>query len=261
MVHDFTIIIPTYNEERTIRTTLEGIKKQRTRASVKVVVVDGGSTDRTVEVAKQYVPVLRSPKQGKAHQLNYAASKTKSKYLIFLDADTLLPPNYVDRIQTEFENDQNLWACAAQILYRGRRSGIWHTFVILQAIIDFTEFAFVGVILGLLKLLPYTHFKILQINYFYNISMFIYYNLRQLVNFTEFSGANICIRRKVFEEIGGFRQPPKLGVDMLFCRALRGHIRKKKAGKMKTLLNLFVETDVRHLETVRSLKRLGQHRS
>ncbi|NVM30568.1 MAG: glycosyltransferase [Candidatus Helarchaeota archaeon] len=260
MVPDFVIIIPTYNEEKTIEETLHYIKKQRTQASVRVVVVDGGSTDRTVEIANKNVKVLQSPKKGKAYQLNFAASQTNSKFLIFLDADTHLPFNYVERVHHEFQKDSELWACGGPIMYTGRRFGVWHTFVVIQAMIDFPSFAFFNYIWVLLQRLPNAHYKIRQVNFFYNLSMFLYYTIRQVFRFTEFTGSNICIRRKIFEKIGGFRQPPKLGVDMLFSTILRKYIQKERRGKMKIIHSLFVETDVRHLATVRSLKRLIQHR-
>jgi len=261
VVADFTILIPTYNEERSIGRTLKALKKQRTSAKVRVFVVDGGSTDRTVEIAKRFVKVIHSPKKGKAHQLNYGVSRTPyTPYLLFIDADTYLPTNYLERIGKMFKKDPQLWACAGTILYTGRQSGIWHTFVVLQALIDFAEFAFFGIIWLLLRLLPHVHFQILQPNFFYNISMYIYYNMRQLFKFTEFSGSNICIRRDIFEEVGGFHQPPKLGVDMMFCNILRHHLHNNKQGKIKLIPSLFVETEVRHLGVVRSLKRLDQHR-
>jgi len=258
-VNYFVVVIPTLNEEESIAKTLHYVRNQQTKASFEVLVVDGGSTDRTVAIAKKYVQVLEAPKKGKAYQLNFAASQTDSKFLLFLDSDTHLPDNYLERVIDAFQKDEELWVCGGGLIYTGRRSGIWHTFVVLQAMIDFTQFALWGCIWFLLKLVPKARFKILQINFFYNLSMFIYYTLRQAFHFTEISGSNICVRREIFEAVGGFRQPPKLGVDMLFCNIIRSYIQKMKRGKMKVIRSLFVETDVRHLEPVRSLKRLSQH--
>ncbi len=261
MIFDFTVIIPTYNEEENIEVTLLNLKKQKTRASYEVIVVDGGSTDSTREIASKYVHVIKSPRKGKAYQLNYATTQTRSKYIIFLDADTVLPDNYIERVFNEFEKDPELWACSGPMLYTGVRYGIWHAFVVIQAVIDFAQFAFFQCIWFLLKLIPRARFKLMQVNYFYNLSMFIYYSIRHVLKYTEFTGSNICVQRIIFEEIGGFRQPPKLGVDMLFCSVMRHQIQKRKRGKMKLIFSLFVETDVRHLETRRSLSRLSQHRS
>lgn len=261
MTLDFVVIIPTYNEATTIKETIQFIKKQKTQATYEIVVVDGGSTDQTVAIAEKYVKVLKSPIKGKAHQLNYAVSQTDSEFIIFLDADTHLPFHYIERVKNAFLKDSELWACGAQLIYTGWKTGIWHTFVVLQALIDFVTFAFCSCIWFLVQRLPYAHYKIKQINYFYNVSMFLYYTMRHVFNYTEFTGSNICIRRTIFEEVGGFIQPPKLGVDMLFSNILRHHIRKKKRGKIRVIHSLFVETDARNIGASRSLRRLVQHRT
>jgi glycosyltransferase involved in cell wall biosynthesis len=260
LVADFVIIIPTYNEARNIKKTLQKVSAQQTRASFEIVVVDGGSVDKTVEIAKRYAKVLISPKKGKAYQLNYAVSQTTSKFIIFLDADTLLPWNYIERVKQSFENEHDLWACSGPIFYTGRVVNNYYLFVVLQACIDFPEFFLFQCIWLLLQRLPEAHFKLFQPSFFYNISMIIYYSLRQLFGSPEFSGSNICIRRKIFEKIGGFRQPRRLGVDRVFCTVLRNYIRKEKRGKMKWIHSLVVETDVRNLEFVRSLKRIKTYR-
>ncbi len=257
---DFIVVIPTLNEERSIELTLQHVLKQKTRCKFEIVVVDGGSTDGTREIAQKYVKVLNGPKKGKAYQLNYAVSQTDSKFVVFLDADTIIPDNYIERINVAFKKDPELWVCGASLIYTGFQSGVWHTFVVLQAMLDFAQFAFYASIWFLLNLLPQSNYKMKQVNYFYNLCMFIYYSLRQVFGYTELTGSNICVRRDIFNEIGGFRQPPKLGVDMLFCQLVRTHIQKRKRGKIKIFHTLHVETDVRHLETVRSLKRLAQHR-
>jgi glycosyltransferase involved in cell wall biosynthesis len=260
LVADFTVIIPTYNEARNIENTLRRVRAQQTRASFEIVVVDGGSVDKTVAIAKKYAKVLNSPKKGKAYQLNYAAAQTTSKFIIFLDADTLLPWNYIERVKKSFERDHDLWACSGPIFYTGRVINAYYLFVLFQACIDFFKFSFYSCIWFLLQRLPDAQFKLLQPSFFYNISMVHYYSLRQLFGSPEFSGSNICVRRKIFEKIGGFRQPPRMGVDRLFCTVLRSYIRKEKRGKMKLIYSLVVETDVRNLEFVRSLKRIKTYR-
>jgi len=260
VVVDIAIIIPTYNEEKNIKKTLQLVLNQKTKASYEVVVVDGGSQDQTVKIAQKYVRVLESPIKGKAYQLNLGVAQTQSKYLIFLDADTFIPENYVERIFSEFQKDSELWACGAPIVYAGPTHGIYAFFLTLYGIFTFPQFALFYFIWFLFQRLPIARFKIINPRFFFNVGMFIYYTMRQLLGTPEFSGSNICVRRDIFNEIGGFRKPAKLGVDWLFCHLLRTYIREKKRGKMKIIHSMAVETDARHLTLSRSVKRLKTHR-
>ena len=88
--------------------------------------------------------------------------------------------------------------------------------------------------------------------------MMCHYMYRQFLGSPEFSGSNICIYRRVFNAIGGFRQPPRLGVDLVFCQILRNYLSDKK-GKMKVIHTLAVETDVRHLTMERAIQRVTTH--
>ena len=97
-----SIIIPTYNEEANIKETLIAIKKQIWDFPYEIVVVDGHSTDKTVDIAKKFAKVYISPQKGKAYQLNYAAPKTSGEILLFLDADTLMDPFFLQKIYIPF---------------------------------------------------------------------------------------------------------------------------------------------------------------
>ena len=50
---DISVIIPTYNEENSIKSTLIAVKQQQCDLNYEVVVVDGQSTDNTVSIAKE----------------------------------------------------------------------------------------------------------------------------------------------------------------------------------------------------------------
>lgn len=256
---EVAIIIPTYNEEKNIAKTLQNAKRQRTTASFDVVVVDGKSTDRTVEIAQKYVKVLKSPVKDKAYQLNYGAAHTNSEIIVFLDADTSLPDYYVERIIKTFHRDPDLWVCGGEFSYIGSIHGLYYPLILFQALFAFAFYAFFYSIWVLLLRLWHAPAKIIKSYYFFNQAMFIYYFLKQMFNYTELSGTNICVRRKIFNEIGGFQKPAKLGVDWLFCHIVHTHIRKKGHGKIRMILSLIVETDVRHLTLRRSIKRFKTH--
>ncbi len=259
MTFDFAVIIPTLNEATVIEKTLLRIKRQKTQASFEIVVVDAGSTDRTVELAQKHARVLNAGKKDKAYQLNYAVANTDSRYLIFLDADTLIPEDYIEQIWLEFRKDPELWVCGAHISYKGAAYGIFHLFILIQGIISFFNYALTYILWSLIQRLHRTRYALTE-QFFFSLSMVLYYTMRQKLGSPELSGANICARRDVFEQFGGFQKPAKLGVDWLFCHVVKTHIQKKGHGKMKILAHLVVETDARHLALQRSVKRLKTHR-
>ncbi|GAA4362898.1 TIGR04283 family arsenosugar biosynthesis glycosyltransferase [Hymenobacter saemangeumensis] len=89
------IIIPTYNEADSIRRLLRYLQQHGAKAS-NIVVVDGGSTDATPQVAlAEGATVLHSPRKGRAAQMNYGASHTQASLLYFLHADSYPPPGFL----------------------------------------------------------------------------------------------------------------------------------------------------------------------
>lgn len=92
---NISIIIPTYNEEKTIEklmTTLEAVKGR-----CEILFVDGGSTDKTVELIGDRYPVLHSDK-GRARQMNYGAKESTGDVLFFLHCDSELPKTALEEI-------------------------------------------------------------------------------------------------------------------------------------------------------------------
>lgn len=83
-----SVIIPTLNEADWIGRTLQSVCEQP--GSKELIVVDGGSSDRTVERATGRARVIRSAR-GRAIQMNRGAAEAVGDVLFFLHADTLLP--------------------------------------------------------------------------------------------------------------------------------------------------------------------------
>ena len=100
-----SIIIPAYNEEANIGNLLSFLKAHTHESDVEIIVVDGGSSDTTVDVAKSYgVKTIKSPKKGRAHQMNFGAKKAGGEWLYFLHADTTPPPSFVDDINKKIKD-------------------------------------------------------------------------------------------------------------------------------------------------------------
>jgi rSAM/selenodomain-associated transferase 2 len=86
-----SIIIPTLNEAETISATL---KSSQASAGIEVIVVDGGSSDGTAELAKASGTRLLSVTGGRAKQLNAGAGDASGDVLLFLHGDTCLPEGF-----------------------------------------------------------------------------------------------------------------------------------------------------------------------
>lgn len=99
--HDLTVIVPAYNAEKYLADCLDSVLEQRTRHSVRVVVVDDGSTDRTPRLLETYsqrddVTVIRQANGGFSAARNAALAELRGRYVMFLDADDRLLPGAVD---------------------------------------------------------------------------------------------------------------------------------------------------------------------
>jgi rSAM/selenodomain-associated transferase 2 len=92
-----SIIIPVLNEAAIIQKTLGQLTGN---PQVEIIVVDGGSGDRTVELARQMaVTVITVANLGRAAQMNAGAAIAGGKYLLFLHVDTKLPLNYWELVE------------------------------------------------------------------------------------------------------------------------------------------------------------------
>jgi glycosyltransferase involved in cell wall biosynthesis len=90
------IIVPVLDEEAGIAATLESLSALRARGA-EVIVVDGSSRDRTVEIARPLCDRLIAAPRGRAAQMNAGAGAARGDVLLFLHADTLLPAD-ADRL-------------------------------------------------------------------------------------------------------------------------------------------------------------------
>jgi len=91
-----SIIMPVLDEEKQIGETLTGLAPLRARGS-EVIVVDGGSRDSTVEIARPRADCLVIAPRGRAGQMNAGAVLARGEVLLFLHADAELPAD-ADRL-------------------------------------------------------------------------------------------------------------------------------------------------------------------
>jgi rSAM/selenodomain-associated transferase 2 len=85
-----SIIVPCLNEADNIAGTLAALAPLRARGA-EVIVVDGGSSDGTVERAASLADLVISAPRGRASQMNAGAARARGEIMLFLHADTQLP--------------------------------------------------------------------------------------------------------------------------------------------------------------------------
>src|SRR5579872_2349971 len=90
-----SVAVITLNEESNLARTLASV-----RFADEIVIVDSGSTDRTLEIAREFnARVLTLPWQGFARQKNYALDQCTGDWILSLDADEELTPELQDQIR------------------------------------------------------------------------------------------------------------------------------------------------------------------
>ncbi len=91
-----SIIVPIYNEEKTILALQDQLKPLRERCEI--ILVDGGSTDKTLEMIEPEFHVIHSLK-GRANQMNLGAQESSGDILFFLHSDSELPERPLEEIR------------------------------------------------------------------------------------------------------------------------------------------------------------------
>jgi rSAM/selenodomain-associated transferase 2/rSAM/selenodomain-associated transferase 1 len=92
-----SVIIPTLNEESHLPFLLEQLKRCDPH---EIIIADGGSRDRTVEIAEQAGARVVHAAKGRASQMNLAAASATGEFLLFLHADTMPPTDYTSIIRS-----------------------------------------------------------------------------------------------------------------------------------------------------------------
>lgn len=140
-----SVIVPAWNEEQNLPACLQSIGTGQ--PGVEVILSDGGSTDRTREIALEYgAQVVVSPIRQRAAQLSLATQQARGDVLLFLHADTRLPDGWLAELRAILDADSRIiggafrrrfdhpsrwlhWTCALAD-WRGR---IWGCFLGDQA--------------------------------------------------------------------------------------------------------------------------------
>ena len=108
MRKSLSIVIPAYNEERYLPACLDAIAAQTVKPD-EVIVVDNNSSDKTSEVARSYpfVRLLHESQQGRVYARNCGFNAARGELIGRIDADTILPPDWVAQIQAFYDEDDH----------------------------------------------------------------------------------------------------------------------------------------------------------
>jgi len=200
-----SVIIPAFNEEKYIAKTLRALRRQTIR-DFEIIVKDGKSRDRTVEIAKKHADKVISKRDfSAADARNQGASYANGDILVFVDADTELPPYALERFVDLVKNDDVVGGSCRKVPEGG----------------------------DVLNRLVYE---------FVNVSVFFSPYLRV-------GGAHgncMFIRRRVFNEIGGFNPKIRVAEEQELVRSAM------RFGKFVFLLDMCV------LESPRRIREWGR---
>ncbi len=105
-----SVIIPVINEADSIGLLLQHLKKTMA-GNTELIVVDGGSTDKTKEIAKSEGASIIDASKGRAKQMNAGATVATGEVLYFLHADTYPPKNWYNEIMQAIRRGNDAGCC------------------------------------------------------------------------------------------------------------------------------------------------------
>lgn len=202
-----SIIVPTLNEEGVLKFLLESLRGQ-TWYNFEVLVVDGGSKDRTIDIANLYnarTIVLNGGAE--FHSRNVGASLAKGEILLFTCADVVMPKDLMEKVYEKFEKNHRVIAVSGPDIPHDAH------------LIGKVEYGLYNALRYILSKLPRP--------------------LKRFSTSTNF----LVVRKKVFEKAGGF-DPMDINADGLlgrnlsemgeveFCLNMRVFISARRMNKM-----------------------------
>ncbi len=119
-----SIIIPAYNEEKVIAHTIEALISEDYQKK-EIIVVNDGSTDKTLEIAKSYqqeIKIINKQNGGKASALNCGLRYASGEIIVIVDADTIIGLGSLKELVKGFQSNKRVAAIAGNIKVRNRQN-------------------------------------------------------------------------------------------------------------------------------------------
>lgn len=110
-MNNLTIIVPVYNQEKTIKRALDSIVEQLDEI-VELMIINDGSTDGTEEIVKQYkekypdkISYYSKQNEGLAATRNFGITHAKADYIMFVDSDDYIETNLIKKLNKYMEQN------------------------------------------------------------------------------------------------------------------------------------------------------------
>lgn len=119
-----TVIVPAYNEEKVIDTTIQALIETK-YPEKEIILVDDGSKDKTFDIMSRYkkqAKVLQKTNGGKASAINFGLAYSTGEIIVIVDADTIIGRDSLVHLATVFATDKNIAAVAGNVKVRNRKN-------------------------------------------------------------------------------------------------------------------------------------------
>lgn len=114
----WSVIIPARDEEKFLPACVESIKRQAGGFSIEIIVVDNGSTDKTIEIAENRgARVISEPRRGVGRARKIGTGAASGEWVVNLDADSRLPEDYFLRAKKIFEREPCLICLGGRVVF------------------------------------------------------------------------------------------------------------------------------------------------
>jgi len=120
MATKVSIIVPTYNAEKTIKDCIESILSINYK-NYEAIFVDDGSTDNTVSIIEEFacksknIKLVKQKHKGPASARNLGVKMSNGKIIFFTDSDCIVPKNWIREFLKYFFSDENIGAVGGSL--------------------------------------------------------------------------------------------------------------------------------------------------
>ncbi len=115
-----SFIIPTLNAQKVLGKCLRSIAKQKTKLKYEIIIADGGSTDKTISIAKKFkAKIIKNPLKTAEAGKAVGVKKAKGQYICLIDSDNIIPTNnWLEKMILPFSDKKIIGSEPISFTYR-----------------------------------------------------------------------------------------------------------------------------------------------